>query len=97
MQLQTKKTKTRTGGDANPKGKVAKTPTNPKNVGVAEPFTNAQRKNYVRCEHRFLSRVRYRGSRVKGGKKVRKVNILSYTTLIAQFVPSVLCRLALVM
>ena len=47
MRLQTKKTKTRIGGDPNPKGKMAKTPTNPKNAGVAEPFTTAQRKIYV--------------------------------------------------
>ena len=46
--LQIKKTNTRTGGDANPKGKMTKTPTNPKNARFAEPFTTAQRKNYLR-------------------------------------------------
>ena len=48
------------------------------------------------------SRVTYRGSRVEGGKKLKK--LISYPTLnykyialIARFVSSVLCRLALVM
>ena len=48
------------------------------------------------------SRVEGRRSKVEGGKKVKKVNILSYIkllkymTLIARFVSSVLSRIALV-
>jgi len=48
MLLQTKRTSKKICGDANPKEKMTKTPTNPRNAGIAELFTTAQRKDDVR-------------------------------------------------
>ena len=54
-QLQMKKTRKMGRGDTKPKGKVTKMATDPfENTGTAEPFTRAQRKNYVQRSARSV-------------------------------------------